>query len=358
MGIVRLILAISVLLSHTSALWGIELIGGPLAVKSFYAISGFYMALVLNEKYNFKHRSYYKFISNRIFRIYPIYWTILCLSILISFLSYYYYGIEKSGRLNVYLQHGDNFNLITWIAYVGSQLVLFGQDILLFMGFNTETGKLFFTSNFKLSNPSTADFMFIPQAWTISIEMMFYMIAPCVAKINLKKIIVLTGIPLLINISLLLMNLNFDPWTYRFFPAELIYFFAGIIVYKLWRMKVVFFNNRKLSPFIFIIVLAFTFLYSFIIWDLKSYAYLIIFILSIPHLFQLTEKIKWDRYIGELSYPVYLSHILIITGVNLFSVQRIINYPFTILAITLILSVLLHEFIQKPIDRIRQKRLT
>jgi len=61
MGLLRLILAISVVLAHTSYIFGFGLVGGQAAVQAFYIISGFYMALVLNEKYIGENRSYYLF---------------------------------------------------------------------------------------------------------------------------------------------------------------------------------------------------------------------------------------------------------------------------------------------------------
>jgi peptidoglycan/LPS O-acetylase OafA/YrhL len=69
MGVLRTLLALSVVLSHSGPLFGIELVGGQLAVQSFYMISGFYMTMVLTEKYVNANSSYRLFISNRILRL-------------------------------------------------------------------------------------------------------------------------------------------------------------------------------------------------------------------------------------------------------------------------------------------------
>ena len=50
MGVLRCLLALSVLLVHDLDGW-FKLIDGVAAVQCFYLISGFYMALVLNERY-------------------------------------------------------------------------------------------------------------------------------------------------------------------------------------------------------------------------------------------------------------------------------------------------------------------
>lgn len=65
MGILRLLLAISVIIAHTESVFGVRLVGGVIAVQAFYIISGFYMAMILTEKYIGKN-SYKLFITNRL----------------------------------------------------------------------------------------------------------------------------------------------------------------------------------------------------------------------------------------------------------------------------------------------------
>ena len=50
-GKLRLILAMSVVIVHTSPLFGLTLVGGRGAVECFFVISGFYMSLVMRTKY-------------------------------------------------------------------------------------------------------------------------------------------------------------------------------------------------------------------------------------------------------------------------------------------------------------------
>ena len=85
MGTLRFILALSVAYGHSGDFLGFPLIPGDTAVQSFYAISGFYMALVLNEKYRPGSSTYFLFISNRFIRLFPVYATVLCLTLLLAF---------------------------------------------------------------------------------------------------------------------------------------------------------------------------------------------------------------------------------------------------------------------------------
>lgn len=57
MGLIRILLAISVIIAHTESILGFNMVGGTLAVQAFFIISGFYMALILSEKYDVSTQS-------------------------------------------------------------------------------------------------------------------------------------------------------------------------------------------------------------------------------------------------------------------------------------------------------------
>ena len=81
MGIIRLLLAISVVVYHSRPLLGqINFLPGSTAVQAFFIISGFYMSLVINEKYEDK-QSFYR---ARLLKIFPVYWAIVAVSIYLT----------------------------------------------------------------------------------------------------------------------------------------------------------------------------------------------------------------------------------------------------------------------------------
>lgn len=47
--------------------------------------------------------------------------------------------------------------------------------------------------------------------------------------------------------------------------------------------------------------------------NFKDYCYQVVLCLTIPCLFMLSKRSNVDRVLGELSYPVYLSHIAVYT---------------------------------------------
>src|SRR5947209_991086 len=86
MGLLRLMLACSVVLSHSGA--GVVFTGPDKAVQTFYIISGFYIAMVLDKTEAYKSASL--FYSNRFLRLWPSY-IFIALSTLIAKLL-----VEKS----------------------------------------------------------------------------------------------------------------------------------------------------------------------------------------------------------------------------------------------------------------------
>ena len=81
MGLLRLLLAISVITTHCGPCLGFSPLGGVEAVQTFFMISGFYMAMILTEKYR-GPGSYRSFLINRFLRIYPLYWIALILTLI------------------------------------------------------------------------------------------------------------------------------------------------------------------------------------------------------------------------------------------------------------------------------------
>jgi peptidoglycan/LPS O-acetylase OafA/YrhL len=65
-GVLRLVLALSVVASHAGDYWPTALsgVGGSVAVEIFFAMPGFYMALVLSRTYAGRMRAF--FIESRL----------------------------------------------------------------------------------------------------------------------------------------------------------------------------------------------------------------------------------------------------------------------------------------------------
>lgn len=353
MGLIRALLALSVILNHSESFFGLKLVGEAIAVQAFFIISGFYMALILNEKYIHENGSYKLFISNRFLRIYPVYWVVFLLVILSSIFIYLYKG--NLGFFRYYSEYWDSMSASTLFFLIVSNISLFFQDVVLFLGLDTSTGELFFSP--KFTEPHLYYFMAIPQAWSVSIELVFYLIAPFIARKKIHIIIVLALLSLLLRFVLHYNGLKEDPWNYRFFATEFFFFFLGIIAYHIYK-KISKKQNLKYIRYVYIYILLFLICFSIIPMDesLKYFLFLSSFFLALPFIFLLSKKWKKDRYIGDLSYPMYISHIFILSILNTLKLPAYYIGEIGTIC-TIIFSFFLNEYVAKKIEVYRQRRV-
>lgn len=363
MGTVRIILAITIVVAHSRSFFGLTFTGGLVAVELFFMISGFYMTMILENKYIGKG-SYKLFLSNRFLRLYPMYWTVLLASILGSVFSFIMFG--RWLRLESYIKYFDIMSLKSLFIQIFANLALFGQDIIMFLGMSKETGEIFFTSNFRETDPLFYDFLLVPQAWSLGIEVMFYVIAPFIVR---KSNLFVTSI---IFCSLCIRGVTYsvgyvnDPWIYRFFPSEIALFLLGTISYRIYRslpeIKILNKTNKGIIIAIFFSALfAYQLLPRMSIWyeHIINWSFYLFACLAIPCLFEASKSSKIDSRIGELSYPIYISHFFIVVFMSPFIMSfGLLEYKGEIMVLlTLIASYALVRVIADPIEKIRQSRV-
>jgi peptidoglycan/LPS O-acetylase OafA/YrhL len=100
MGVLRLLFALSVLVYHTREPQGLFLFNQTAAILSFFIISGFYMALILDGKY----RSKISFYTSRVLRIFPLYWVALSITIILGFIKIHLHLGSDETALTHYFQ--------------------------------------------------------------------------------------------------------------------------------------------------------------------------------------------------------------------------------------------------------------
>jgi peptidoglycan/LPS O-acetylase OafA/YrhL len=243
------------------------------------------------------------------------------------------------------------------VFLVGTNIFIFFQDTVLFLGLNINTGNLFFTQHFEATNPQLHHFLLVPQAWTLGIEMSFYLIAPFLVRRSIRVIIPVILLSLLIKVFLYRAGLNFDPWNYRFFPAELQFFLLGNISYVLYRKIRTLKINQWLLYLFFFFILGFTVFFDFIPLHKKNALYLVSFFVALPFIFYMSKNNKYDTYIGELSYPVYISHLFVLQLLTILKVVKIPNFGLILTISSIAFSILLNEFVSKKIEVLRQRRI-
>lgn len=89
----------------------------------------------------------------------------------------------------------------------------------------------------------------------------------------------------------------------------------------------------------------------------KTTLFLVAVPFVIPAIFSVTKKLSIDRFIGNLSYPVYLNHFLVLQWTKELAGENG-QLPFLLVNIVvLVLALLMQTMIENPLDRWRQTRL-
>jgi peptidoglycan/LPS O-acetylase OafA/YrhL len=356
LGTIRFLLAISVIIAHTGSVYGYKLVDGHVAVQAFYIISGFYMTLILNEKYLGQKNSYRLFIINRLLRLYPLYWIILLFTVIVSAVIILISDGASAGKLQPYLDYLGQMDLTTFVFLIFTNITFLFQDWVMFLGIDIHSGLLFFTKNYKESNPELWQFLPVQQAWTIGIEITFYLLAPFIVRKNIKTIMTLLVISGLVKMVLYLYGMDYDPWTYRFLPAELFFFFLGIITYHVYRKVGQSQIKGSILHFFHGLLILITLTFSIISFDYKIFVYLLLFATCLPFSFVLSKNWKKDRFIGELSYPIYMSHMLVLMIIEYSEISQFIDTGLLTIIVTIFLSLILNKIVTNRIELLRQNR--
>ncbi len=354
MGILRVLLATAVVLQHVGSLHGWTMTGTVVSVQTFYIVSGFYMALILSEKY-VGRGSYSLFITNRFLKIFPIYWGILLLTLGVS--AAFYATRQTAWFAQPLLDSLDSLSTGARGFLIVANIIVFGQDAVMFLAAGP-SGELTFTSNFRETSPQLFNMLLVPQAWTLALELMFYLIAPLLVRQNTGKLIALAALSLMLRVfNYRMLGWNDDPWTYRFFPTEILFFVAGMLSYRLYlgvRHRVT--PALAWSGWLVVIMLTTTFQF-FPGGSVKWAAYYGLVTLCLPLIFVASRNLRSDRLLGEMSYPVYLSHLFVFgLATSLFAVSDEATRWLTIVC-TFGLSYLLVRYLAKPLDDFRQARV-
>jgi peptidoglycan/LPS O-acetylase OafA/YrhL len=358
LGTLRLILALSVAYGHAGTFFGFPLIPGDTAVQAFYAISGFYMALVLNEKYRAENSTYLLFVSNRFIRLFPSYAAVFAGTLLLAFI------VSRVGSQPLpfvaYWHSIANLNPLDLMFLIGSQIVILGQDLYLFL--TVQNGALSFIADYNTDPRPLYLLLVIPPAWTLGVEFAFYLVAPFVVRRPAHVIAAILFASLALRLVLqFAFGLHGDPWSYRFFPSELALFLIGGIGYRINRSVSTRLDRRLVHLFAFACVCTAAAL-MINRWQgasrVASVGLLLVILLAIPLLFRVSKANSFDRLLGELSYPVYICHYLVVWTIDQMSILAPgVVRGLAIIAVTLLLSGALYWWIDRPIDAWRQRRL-
>jgi peptidoglycan/LPS O-acetylase OafA/YrhL len=354
MGSLRTLFAIAVVLAHS---WpgGTAFVGGRNAVQLFYVISGFLISYVLVEKKAYpKIRDFY---INRYLRLYPIYFCVAVLT-LCAYSLYSFIFSTPGHFFTVY----ESAPLSADVMLTVSNVFLFGQDWIMFLGVKNHA--LVFTKYFYESDVALYHGLIAAQAWTLGVELTFYLVAPFVLP-RRKIIFLLLALSLGLRVYFISIGIGLnDPWSYRFFPTELALFLFGALSHQILLplyKKRLSQQLEFLSSAATYLLIAVSVLYCLIPIDdsWKTMGLLSMFVVLVPMTFIFQRRYRFDNWIGNLSYPIYIGHTFVIFLMEFVLRKMQVENQYVVSIICLILAIAfaigLDKWIGKPFEKIRNR---
>jgi len=271
-GTIRFVLASLVVANHVYLPTANRV--GAHAVAAFYMISGFLMTRVIQEVYGTTPSGTGRFFVNRFLRIYPPYWVFLSIALLLLWASPTSFGRTYPNML----MPSSDFNLLR---------------------------------NVTLYDLPRAPEIVIPPAWTLTVEVFFY-IAMGLVLSRARSITALWFIAsLAITVWLIAIR---APFSQRYTPtyAASMFFSTGALIY--------FYRDRLQrwapgSTVTWIVFMTFCVTPLLTDWIGLPYGYVGFYgaaaLFTIVLVTAMARKTgPLDRWLGDLAYPVFITHLL------------------------------------------------
>lgn len=353
MGLLRFILAIAVVMAHVPTLVLPRFLPANMAVEIFFMISGFYMSLILSEKYDTRdRRGLMNFYASRFFRLWPVFIVTALLANLWWFASYAY--VQRLPTQAAPLREWINNDFIYFLAKA-SNVAMIGQDVMNLV----HVGPM--GARFTLLGPGTQSdgaismgyLRDIGPAWSIGVEIWFYLVAPFIVLQPMRWVLAFIAASLALHFGLSAAGY----FTYFFFPAQLSLFLFGAIAYRLSR------SGHLARPELtwvaggLMLAGAVAFGEAFFQGD-HAYRWLLYLALAstLGSLFQATKHSMIDRQVGELSYAIYVTHMVLVPPIG--AVCKRLGLPlageFVLLAVVPF-AWMLYLLVERPVTRWRAR---
>ncbi|MDN5051245.1 acyltransferase family protein [Aliarcobacter butzleri] len=260
---------------------------------------------LISKKYIATKYTWIDFYFSRLLRIYPYYIIVLVCTLLIPLLFSFSY---KDFGLTTYIVNNyENLSIFSTIYIFFSNIFILGMEWSFIFSIGNNASEF-------IVNPMQGIplWMFFPvgQAWSISLELLFYLLFPIIVKLKNKSLVILLmGIYLLHIYILTFLPEIYNSGSHRFFLTALRFFIIGMLSYRFYDYIL---NNKKY--YLFTLKNFFVLFFLHLLFYLYKYQEIniILFAFFIPILFYWTKKSKLDNFIGEYSFYIYIWHILVL----------------------------------------------
>lgn len=368
MGSLRLILALLVVFFHAQAFTVyaqglpplptfLPVPDGRTAVQMFYLISGFYMALVLNEKYKSADANW-TFYTNRFLRLWPAA-VIVNLLVILSFFAIdevRLFGLSSSlGAFWTFLGSLDA-GAIAFLLF--TNVFVIGQDLLWFLRFEPGGVSL---APFGTAAHNGSSLSLNHPLFTVAIEAFYYALSPFVLRRGWRVALGFVVAGGLYHVGIALSGASNLIWGYHFVASAGYFYFLGACAYHVYREL----EKEPLRGWLearqglaWSFVAGGLLLLLVIYWVMPRATLFMapVMALVVPVLFVLTRYRRADRMVGELSFGVYLAHFPIL--VILAPLVTPVELWLWTTTLSISAALLIFFLVEQPIDRWRQRRAT
>jgi len=358
MGSLRFLLALAVAGGHAASMFGFGgawIFPGREAVQVFYIISGFLIAMILNQKYADTHHGNWIFYSNRIAKIFVPYVVILAATVGACLVSRAVTG--NAILLNAWFTEAVSMDFSTSAFALLTNIFIVGQEwgfLLIY-----RAGSLFLALNAFAEPPMESQFTVILPAWTLSIELLFYVIAPFILRRSVVLIVALAAASHGLRFAAYHFGYYSEATNYRFFPFELSLFLYGAVIFRLGKLLIP--SDPRWCTRI-AVVTAVTIIVLPRLFKGSQYELYALIGLALPALFDFGRRHGWDTLLGELSYPLYLVHwvvcVFLASALDPRWAGKNPAFPVFAVLASVAAAALLDRYIVAPIDKWRQARVT
>jgi peptidoglycan/LPS O-acetylase OafA/YrhL len=346
MGILRLALAVAVLLSHLPPAT-FHFISGGVAVQGFFVISGFYMALLLSGKY----RDIGLFYSNRLLRLFPAYFVVM------AFAAVALFGFNASATASPAYFTTIFHHPGPALFFGFENLAMIGQELLFWFKTDTSGALTLDPTNAPPTDaaPVAWQLLLVPQSWSLSMELMFYALAPLLMRLRWQWLVGIAAASIALRYAGFLLPVDYGLWQGRLFPTALFLFLFGILAHR--ALPAVERIPRAIGYTLGAVALAVVLFEAQLGLpdEISRWVVYATIALTLPFVFNAFRNVAADRWIGELSYPLYLTHLNVVGVVLAFALPWPVVTSFVL---TLAASIALLVLVDRPIDAWRQRRVT
>lgn len=312
------------------------MIHGHEAVLCFFAISGFYMALILDTRYT----SASQFYLSRFLTLYPAYVLAVALSVGLI-MSLDIHPMSSRAELSMLLSDPLTFLVMAWTS-----LGILGQELLFCLSPAPDGGLQFL--------PAARDSIWrsapLIQGWSLSLEIMFYALAPLLARLRSRTLLAFACASLALRLAVPLIGVSNAVFFKRFFPLELWLFAGGILAYRLHTLLPR--RPGRLDYPAFAVLAASLLLAGLIPQSAAQYALPCMVLATMPFVFRSFGQFRFDRFTGKLSYPFYLFHFSVVA---LFETYAASPDGWDILLVSLAVALAVHALFEPGVETLKRR---